>query len=129
MVFWHYKDSNLVMVVSIKKSKKSDQTVCKTLVPNWTKDGPSRVGFRLLSPVPNIGPVKVNQKMAVFGFEILGLKPKNFPGSELVLVWTQVKFCFEVWVWSLLSSLQLLTSNDRAQQVTKLNSDFSVIVD
>ena len=40
----------------------------------------------LVCLVPNIGPVKVNQKMAVFRFEILALKPKIFTGSELVLV-------------------------------------------
>ena len=30
----------------------------------------------------NNGPVKVKQKIVVFGFEILGLKPRNFLGFE-----------------------------------------------
>ena len=65
------------------------------------------------------GPVKVNQKMTVFRFEILGLRPKMFLRFEL-------KFqCFKVWFSALLSSLQLLTGKDRP----KLNSDFPVIAD
>ena len=69
--------------------------------------------------LPESGPVKVNQKMAVFEFETLGLKPRIFLGFE-------PKFqSFKVWVSALLSSLQLLTGKDRP----KLNSDFSVIAD
>ena len=57
--------------------------------------------------------------MAVFVFENLGLKPKKFLGFES-------KFqIFKVWVWALLSSLQLLTGKDRSN----MNSDFSVIAD
>ena len=45
--------------------------------------------------------------MAVFGFVILGLKPRNFIELE-------PKFqSFKVWVSALLSNLQLLTGKDR----------------
>ena len=57
--------------------------------------------------VTNTGPVKVNQRMAVFGFVIMGLKPRNFIELE-------PKFqSFKVWVSALLSNLQLLTGKDR----------------
>ena len=70
--------------------------------------------------------------MAVFRFELLGLKPKFFLClTELVLVWTHVKFCFKDWVSSLLSSLQLLTRKDRVhyRYLTKTKIEFGFFID
>ena len=52
-----------VIIVTIKKGSYSNFKT--TLTSFWS------------------GPVKVNQNMAVSGFEILSLKPRNFHGFEL----------------------------------------------
>ena len=61
-----------------------------------------------------LGPVKVNQKIAFFGFEILGLKPIIFLGFE-------PKFqSFTVWVSALLRT----ETSQKAQNQVEINKKF-----
>ena len=74
------------------------------------------LNFLLFWEIANKGPIKVNQKMQFSGLKLWVWNPEIFLGLNP---------SFKVWVWALLSSLQLLTGKDRLE----FDLDFLAIAD